>query len=299
MQQKKKTQQPRKAAWQCQDLAWKIDVGARHYATKLVLLFLAKTANESLKSYHGYRSISAHTGLTFDAIRKAILRLRDEFKILTWERGRGGRRDDADTNDYKLNLTAMKDLVKQQDVFDVATGRLLKYLETPQPTSNVPERTLLPTSKVNVASEHENVASEHKNVTTHTSETLRESNSQILQRSEEPAPAVFCETKQLEKVKDIFRDMFREPLPRCAAPLPTASAPSGESELVILSRQRDDLQRDLSLFRGEERRLHYGSIEYASNYRLQIAELNKRIDSLVAAGSNSPASPAETGSHVQ
>jgi hypothetical protein len=124
----------RKNSWQCLDLAWKIDVGARHYATKLVLTFLAKTVNESCKTYHGYRSISTHTGLTHEAIRKAIVRLRDEFGILTWKRGQGGNQDAPDTNDYTLNLTAMKDLVRRQGIFNVDTGRLLKYEVPPQPS---------------------------------------------------------------------------------------------------------------------------------------------------------------------
>jgi hypothetical protein len=215
----KKLKKVRKASWQCQDLAWKIDVGARHYATKLVLLFLAKSANDSLKTYHGYRSIAVHTGLTNEAIRKATVRLRDELGILSWESGGG-----SETNHYRLNLAAMTELVKQQGVFDVDSGRLLKYLETPQPSGAVPSNpeaglttTLPPQPRVY------DPPTETADPPTHKNETLRRSNAQILQRTEGPPSVDSCENGTSSPIIDRVIETHPHPL---RGPSPIAVLPN-------------------------------------------------------------------------
>jgi hypothetical protein len=105
----------RKASWLFLDLAFKIQVAPRHYAAKLVLLFLAKTANNSGRSYHGYRSISAHLQLGHSAIHTALVYLRDDLGILAWQQGSGGFQK-RDTNDYILDLKAMTALVASQSI---------------------------------------------------------------------------------------------------------------------------------------------------------------------------------------
>lgn len=106
------------------DLAFKIQFPPKHYAARIALWFLAKTANSSGKSYHGYRSISAHTQLGHKAIHHALSFLRG-CGILTWEKGEGGNPNG--TNHYKLDLSGMRELVRTQGVFDFETGKLKKY----------------------------------------------------------------------------------------------------------------------------------------------------------------------------
>jgi hypothetical protein len=54
--------QPRKPSWHCLDLAFKIQFPRRYLAAKLVLLFLAKSVNDSLRAYPRYDTVMAHTG---------------------------------------------------------------------------------------------------------------------------------------------------------------------------------------------------------------------------------------------
>lgn len=124
----------RKASWLFLDLAFKIQVAPRHYAAKLVLLFLAKTANNSGRSYHGYRSISAHLQLGHSAIHTSLVYLRDGLGILSWEQGSGGFQK-RKTNDYTLDLTAMTALVAAQGVFN-ADGKLIRASYTPDGESH-------------------------------------------------------------------------------------------------------------------------------------------------------------------
>jgi len=124
----------RKASWLFLDLAFKIQVAPRHYAAKLVLLFLAKTANNSGRSYHGYRSISAHLQLGHSAIHTALVYLRDDLGILAWQQGSGGFQK-RDTNDYILDLKAMTALVASQSIFS-ENGKLIRAAYTPEPESH-------------------------------------------------------------------------------------------------------------------------------------------------------------------
>src|ERR1700675_5094704 len=122
----KKSTTQRSASRQCEDLAWMIQMPPRHQAVKLVLTFLAKKANDSLRTWHGYDSIKAATGIRQDhAVSDALKYLRDELQILKWRSGKGGR-DSGDTNRYHFQLKAMRELVKAQGMFDPETGKLIR-----------------------------------------------------------------------------------------------------------------------------------------------------------------------------
>lgn len=135
---------PRNPSWQYCDLAHRVQFPPKHLAARLILWFLAKTANNSGRSYHGYRSITAHTGLTHTNISNALKFLRDDHKILTWDKGNGGQQGNG-TNIYQLDLKAMKELVSKQGVFNAETGKLLIYSEGTSPaTGDIREATPSP-----------------------------------------------------------------------------------------------------------------------------------------------------------
>lgn len=115
----------RKLSWQYHDLAQKIQVESRRLAAKLVLLHLGSKANDAGESFHGYDSIAAHCSIARSRVAPALKYLRDDLKVVSWERGTGGPKQ-QDTNRYTLNLTAMKRLVAKQGVFDAVTGKLLR-----------------------------------------------------------------------------------------------------------------------------------------------------------------------------
>jgi hypothetical protein len=205
----------RKASWLFLDLAFKIQVAPRHYAAKLVLLFLAKTANNSGKSYHGYRSISAHLQLGHSAIHTALCYLRDELGILTWQQGSGGFQK-KNTNDYRLDLQAMTALVEAQGIFN-AEGKLIRNATyTPQPADDShfhsvepTEAKSLPLSGISVVStERAVVSTERKVVSTEGQSPLRsaEHNPQEKQLSEEatsknnPSPGPLFSAESSDKV---------------------------------------------------------------------------------------------------
>jgi hypothetical protein len=220
----------RKPSWLFLDLAFKIQVAPRHYAAKLVLLFLAKTANNSGRSYHGYRSISAHLQLGHSAIHTALCCLRDELGILTWQQGSGGFQK-KDTNDYRLDLQAMTALVEAQGIFN-AEGKLIRSATcTPQPeddshfhsveptttesdsshfhSAEPTEPKSLPLSGISVVStERAVVSTERKVVSTEGQSPLRsaEHNPQIEQPSEKatlknnPRPGPFFSGESSEHV---------------------------------------------------------------------------------------------------
>jgi hypothetical protein len=124
MTQKKKQRKP---SWVYHDLAWKIQVPTQ--SAKLVLTFLAKQANDSGKSYAGYAYMQRCCVIGSDTtVSKALQYLRDVLGILSWQKG--GQGHESDTNKYTLNLTAMKQIVKTQRIFDPETGKLIR----PSPT---------------------------------------------------------------------------------------------------------------------------------------------------------------------
>ncbi len=98
----------------------------------MVLIFLADSANDHGRTWHGLRSISAHcNALSISAVHKALCYLRDDLKVLTWEQGSGGP-NRKDTNTYQLDLAAMQQVVATQGVFDSSSGKLL---HAPEPQS--------------------------------------------------------------------------------------------------------------------------------------------------------------------
>lgn len=115
----------RKASWQYLDLSFKVQFPPRHDAARLLLHFLAYSANDSGQSFHGYRSISAHTGKGHSAIHEGLRFLRDEYRVLVWERGSGGRYS-RQTNLYTLDLDGLYALVRSQGIFNPDTGKLIR-----------------------------------------------------------------------------------------------------------------------------------------------------------------------------
>jgi hypothetical protein len=141
----------RKPSWEYLKLASRIQTGPRAHAAKLVLLFLADSANNEGQCWHGYRSISAHcNGLAPNAIREALLHLRDNLHIITWTPGSGGCFKKS-TNTYQLDLGAMKNLVAAQGVFDSETGKLI-YKDTAEEEQSMPLRQVesMPLTQVSV-----------------------------------------------------------------------------------------------------------------------------------------------------
>ena len=57
------------------------------------------------------------------------LRALKDLGILTWEQGGGGAA--PDTNRYTLNIVAMRRVVKEQGIFDVNTGKLIRTKPSP------------------------------------------------------------------------------------------------------------------------------------------------------------------------
>jgi hypothetical protein len=139
----------RKPSWYFHDLALKIQVAPRHDTAKLLLIFLAAKASDEGYSYHGYRSIAAHLGKGHTAISQALQYLRDDLRLLNWERGFGGR-DGRQTNSYQLDLDAMKNLVAKQGVFHPETGKLIY-----DPLSPEEKITSLPGVEVNLCAGRE------------------------------------------------------------------------------------------------------------------------------------------------
>jgi hypothetical protein len=123
----KQQKKQRKQSWQYLDLAYKVQFPRNTYAPRIMLWFLAKSANDSGKSWYGYRAMQAHTGLSNAGISSGIRYLRDKLFVLTWEHGSGGINKQA-TNAYQLDLQAMRRLVASQSVFDLETGKLCCYL---------------------------------------------------------------------------------------------------------------------------------------------------------------------------
>src|SRR5438309_199358 len=111
---KNQQRKTRKASWKILDLAFLIQFPARHYAAKLVLLALAKGVNCGGKTYPGYDTIMKYASINSrTTVSNALKFLRDEYQILTWLHGNGGEQD-KDTNDYRLDVRAMFELVKTQ-----------------------------------------------------------------------------------------------------------------------------------------------------------------------------------------
>jgi hypothetical protein len=115
---------PRKASWEYDDLAQKIQVESRQLAAKLVLRHLASKSNDSGESHHGLRSIAAHCSISRSQTALALKYLRDVLNVVKWTTGRGGNQQA--TNRYILRLDAMRSLVASQGVFDPRTGKLLR-----------------------------------------------------------------------------------------------------------------------------------------------------------------------------
>jgi hypothetical protein len=109
-------------------LAQKIQARPRHHADKVVLEFLGSVANDNGESCHGYKSIMKNTGIRREETVVAALKYWSALKgktVVGWETGKGGGREG--TNKYKLNLDAMKALVKEQGLFDPETGKALDH----------------------------------------------------------------------------------------------------------------------------------------------------------------------------
>lgn len=117
----------RSESWNFLDLATKVQFPSGVQAPRILLWFLAKAGNNGF-SFHGYRSIMSHTGLSKDGISRAAKYLR-ELGILTWESGGGGAIK-RQTNRYQLHLDAMKELISRQGVFDPETGKLLEHSQS-------------------------------------------------------------------------------------------------------------------------------------------------------------------------
>lgn len=122
-----KPQTTRKPSWVIEDLAWKIQV--KTPAHKTVLAFLAKQANDSGRSYAGYRYMLQACSVGSRTTLSLALRALKDLGILTWVQGGGG--EASDTNTYTLNLAAMRRVVKEQGVFDMETGKLVRTKPSP------------------------------------------------------------------------------------------------------------------------------------------------------------------------
>ena len=125
-----KTKQ-RKLAWQFEDLAWKIQFPERQMAAKILLCFLAKQANNSGSSYAGYKYNMLHTNIRSETTFSNALKYLEGLGLLSWKSGGGGTK--GDTNHYTLNIIAMRKLVKEQGLFDLATGKMIR----PTPVTGV------------------------------------------------------------------------------------------------------------------------------------------------------------------
>src|SRR4051812_27344324 len=100
----------RKASWTCLDLAFKVQTET--HAQKLVLLYLAKSVNDSLSCYPSYAAIKRHTGVTGDSTISEVLKyLRDTLKVLKWRRGSAKRRE---ANRYMFDIAHMNTAVVNQ-----------------------------------------------------------------------------------------------------------------------------------------------------------------------------------------
>lgn len=133
----KKNTTPRRPSWQCLDLAFKIQIPNGSAATKLVLLYLAKSVNDSLRCYPSYDAIKDHTGIASrTTISDAITYLRDELLVLSWRKGGGA--EYGVSNHYRFDLKTMRDTVKKQGIFCLTTGkRIQSSPATGQDTSPV------------------------------------------------------------------------------------------------------------------------------------------------------------------
>jgi hypothetical protein len=119
---------PRKCSWQCLDLAFKIQT--KTLAQKLVLIYLAKSVNESLSCYPSYGGIMAHLGIeSRSTVSSAIQYLRDDLHLLKWKKGSNKK---GTANTYMFDLTKMTTLVHQQGIFRVDGTRI-----TPSPTNGL------------------------------------------------------------------------------------------------------------------------------------------------------------------
>ena len=117
-----KPQTTRKPSWVIEDLAWKIQV--KTPAHKTVLAFLAKQANDSGRSYAGYQYMLRACSIGSKTTMSRALRALKDLGILMWVQGGGG--EVSDTNTYTLSLAAMRRVVKEQGVFDMETGKLIR-----------------------------------------------------------------------------------------------------------------------------------------------------------------------------
>jgi hypothetical protein len=122
----------RKLSWVYDDLAQQIQVDNRHLAAKLVLRHLGSKANDTGESHHGYLSIAAHCSIARSQVSLALKYLRDNLKILTWVKGTGGPKS-GDTNRFRLSLSAMRQLVREQKIFDI-NGKLIRVESAQQPS---------------------------------------------------------------------------------------------------------------------------------------------------------------------
>jgi hypothetical protein len=114
----------RKASWEYDDLAQKIQVSPRQLAAKLVLRHLASKSNDSGESHHGYASIAAHCSIARRQVSPALKYLRN-LGLVGWTTGKGGPKK-QNTNRYALNLAVMRKIVRQQGVFHPETGKLVR-----------------------------------------------------------------------------------------------------------------------------------------------------------------------------
>jgi hypothetical protein len=155
-----------KPSWQYLRAATRIQTGKRNHSAKLILLFLSDAANDHGQSWHGLRSISAHSNsMSISAVHEALCFLRDDLNILSWKQGSGGP-NRKDTNTYTLDLQAMQDLVAAQGVFDAETGKLIYKDDSPDEPQSVPPRgsESLPLSGSTVVSAEASVVSAEASV---------------------------------------------------------------------------------------------------------------------------------------
>jgi hypothetical protein len=119
---------PRKRSWQCLDLAFKVQT--KTHAQKLVLIYLAKSVNESLSCYPSYGGIMAHLGIeSRSTVSSAIQYLRDGLSLLKWKKGSNKK---GTANTYMFDLGRMKTLVVEQGIFRADGTRV-----APSPTTGL------------------------------------------------------------------------------------------------------------------------------------------------------------------
>jgi hypothetical protein len=109
-----KIKAPRRPSWLCLDLAFKIQTS--DFTTKLVLLYLAKSVNESLSCYPSYATIMKYTGIrSRSTVSEGIQYLRNTLKVMRWK-------SNGKSNVYMFDLKMMRSVVKDQAVFTEVTS---------------------------------------------------------------------------------------------------------------------------------------------------------------------------------